>query len=139
MSRLTQDGAAELVSRDQILRRERGQGNICFPCSAGHEQDWQPYPVDPYSCYMCDRTYSWYVRAQSSSHGRLIVIYRQSSSLQLHLQYLVYGVDGIYVKKEECVPCKIQYSYYISIKIVLVYGTPVPASTVPPQPLPAPI
>ena len=21
---------------------------------ADHEQDWQPYPVDPYSCYMCD-------------------------------------------------------------------------------------
>ena len=28
------------VSRDQILRRERGQGNIHFPCSADHEQDW---------------------------------------------------------------------------------------------------
>ena len=28
---------------------ERGQGNINFPCSADHEQDWQPYPVDPYS------------------------------------------------------------------------------------------
>ena len=44
---------AEPVSRDQILRRERGQGNLHFPCSADHEQDWQPsYPVDPYSCYM---------------------------------------------------------------------------------------
>ena len=31
---------------DQILRRERGQGNINFPCSTDHEQDWQPYPVD---------------------------------------------------------------------------------------------
>ena len=30
MSRLTRDGTAELVSRDQILRRERGQGNIHF-------------------------------------------------------------------------------------------------------------
>ena len=28
-----------------------------FLCSADHEQDWQPYPVDPYSCYMCDHTY----------------------------------------------------------------------------------
>ena len=28
-----------------------GQGNIHFPCSADHEPDWQPYPVDPYSCY----------------------------------------------------------------------------------------
>ena len=36
MSRLTQDGTAEPVSRDQILRRERGQGNINFPCSADH-------------------------------------------------------------------------------------------------------
>ena len=52
MSRLTQDGTAEPVSRDQILRYERGQGNIHFPCSANHEQDWQPYPVDPYSCYV---------------------------------------------------------------------------------------
>ena len=52
MSRLTRDGTAETVSRDQILRRERGQRNIQFPCSADHEQDWQPYPVDPYSCYM---------------------------------------------------------------------------------------
>ena len=31
MSRLTRDGTAEPVSRDQILRRERGQGNIHFP------------------------------------------------------------------------------------------------------------
>ena len=57
MSRLTRDGAAEPVSRDQILRRERGQGNINFLCSADHEQDWQPYPVDPYSSYVCDHTY----------------------------------------------------------------------------------
>ena len=30
MSKLTQDGTAELVSRDQILRRKRRQGNIHF-------------------------------------------------------------------------------------------------------------
>ena len=59
MNRLTRDGTAEPVSRDQILRHARGQGNVHFPCSADHEQDWQPYPVDPYSatgiCY--DHTY----------------------------------------------------------------------------------
>ena len=49
MGRLTRDGTAEPVSRDQILRHARGQGNIHFSCSADHEQDWQPYPVDPYS------------------------------------------------------------------------------------------
>ena len=47
MNRVTRDGMAEPVSRDQILRRERGQQNVHFPCSADHEQDWQPYPVDP--------------------------------------------------------------------------------------------
>ena len=58
MSRLTRDGTAEPVLRDQILRRERGQGNIHFSCSADHEQDWQPFTwlVDPYSCDMCDHT-----------------------------------------------------------------------------------
>ena len=33
MSRLTRNGTAEPVSRDQILRRERRQGKIHFPCS----------------------------------------------------------------------------------------------------------
>ena len=46
MSRLTRDGTAESVSRDQILRHERGHENFHFSCSADHEQDWQPYPVD---------------------------------------------------------------------------------------------
>ena len=47
---MTRDGKAEPVSRDHILRRERGQGNINnLLCSADHEHDWQPYPVDPNS------------------------------------------------------------------------------------------
>ena len=57
MSRLTRDGTAEPVSRDQILRHARGEGNVHFPCSADHEQDWQPYPVDPYSAICDDHTY----------------------------------------------------------------------------------
>ena len=57
MSRLTRDGTAEPVSRDQIFRHARGQGSINFPCSADHEQDWQPYPVDPYSAICDDHTY----------------------------------------------------------------------------------
>ena len=52
MSRLVRDGTAEPVSRKQILRRDRGQGYINFPFSVDHAKDWQPYPVDPYSCYM---------------------------------------------------------------------------------------
>ena len=57
ISTLPRDGTAEPVSRDQILRHARGQGNIHFPCSADHEQDWQPYTVDPYSAICDDRTY----------------------------------------------------------------------------------
>ena len=57
MDRLTRDGTAEPVSRDQILRHVRGQGNIDFPFSADHEQDWQPYPVDPYSAICNDQAH----------------------------------------------------------------------------------
>ena len=59
MRRLAQDGTAEPLSRDQIVRAERGQGKNDLPCSADHEQDWQPYPVDPYFavCEM-DHTYT---------------------------------------------------------------------------------
>ena len=65
MSRLTRDGTAEPVSRDQILRHARGQGSIHFPCSADHEQDWQPYPVDPYSA-LCD-DHNTYIHTYSKS------------------------------------------------------------------------
>ena len=48
-STYTRDGTTKPVSRDQILRRERGQENIHFPFSVNHEEDWHPYTVDPYS------------------------------------------------------------------------------------------
>ena len=57
MSRLTRDGMAEPVSRDQILRHVQGQENMIFPCSADHEQDWQPFLVDPSSAICNDHTY----------------------------------------------------------------------------------
>ena len=70
MGRLARDGTAEPVSRDQILRHARGQGNAHFPCSADHEQDWRPYPVDPYSAICDDHTYihtqKTVIRAQST-------------------------------------------------------------------------
>ena len=52
------DGTAEPVSRDQLLRREQGQGNIHFHCSADHEQDLQPYTVHPYSAISDDHNIS---------------------------------------------------------------------------------
>ena len=56
MSRLTRDGTAGPVSRDQILRHA-GTGEYSFSLFSCHEQDWQPYPVDPYSALFDDHTY----------------------------------------------------------------------------------
>ena len=60
MSRLKRDGTAELNSQDQTLRREWGQGKSYFPCSADHEQDWQPYPVGAQSAESDDLTHTHY-------------------------------------------------------------------------------
>ena len=57
MSRLARDGTTDPVSLDQIITRKRGQGNIDFPLSADHEQDWQPDPIDPYSAISHDHTF----------------------------------------------------------------------------------
>ena len=71
MSRLTPDGTAEPVSRDQILRHARGQGNIHFPCPADHEQDWQPYPVDTLLYVMTMHTYIlWIPLPPPKKNGR---------------------------------------------------------------------
>ena len=56
MSRLTRDGTAERLARPNSQART-GTGEFFFPCSADHEQDWQPYPVDPYSAICDDHTY----------------------------------------------------------------------------------
>ena len=69
MSGLTRDGTAEPVSRDQILRHAGGEGNINFPCSADHEQDLQPYPVDPYSAiYVMTRYIYIYIHIHTYIH-----------------------------------------------------------------------
>ena len=49
MGRLTRNETAKPVSRDEVFRRGRRQGEKYLPCSAHHEQDWEPCPVDPYT------------------------------------------------------------------------------------------
>ena len=66
------DGTAEPVSRDQIFRHARGQGNIIFSCSADHEQDWQPYPVDPYSAICDDHTHTYIHTICMTIHAYLV-------------------------------------------------------------------
>ena len=75
MSRLTRDGTAKPVSRDQILRREREQGNINFPCSADHVQDWQPFPVDHILAVVCVIIYIYiHIRVDGTTVLLYIVI-----------------------------------------------------------------
>ena len=83
MSRLARDGTAEPVSRDQILRREWedhilrrewGQGeNIHFFCSPDHEQNWQHYPVDPYSA-MYAITVHTYIRLGRTLSDCIVIV-----------------------------------------------------------------
>ena len=73
---MTQDRTATPVSRDQILRRERGQGKIYTPCSVDHGQDWQPYTADSYSAVSHDHTYRQEranVPQGSSSNGYYLI------------------------------------------------------------------
>ena len=89
MSRLARDRTDDFVSQDQILGGERGQGNIIFSCSADHEQDWQPYPVDPYSAICDDHTYHNYffvlfggLKHRNTSHWGML---RRSGCVQIFL------------------------------------------------------
>ena len=92
---LFMDAAAELgknpVSNHQIQRKYRDEeadagrdcrtrlarpnsqartrtGKFHFPCSADHVQDWQPYPVDPYSCYSLCVTIHIYILPRVRRH-----------------------------------------------------------------------
>ena len=93
MSGLTRNGTAEPVSRDKILRHARGQGNIKFPCTADHEQDWQPYLVDAYSAICDDHTYiQWHRMTRMTGPDcvvmcNLINTYIHTYCLSLRLHY----------------------------------------------------
>ena len=92
MSRLTRDGTAEPVSRDQILRHARDQGNIVFPCSADHEQDWQPYSVDPYSAICDDHTYI-HTSEHPSAKGKNVQTFRWNHRLQIIQKKTLHGIQ----------------------------------------------
>ena len=70
MSALTLDGTTEPAREIKFSGANRGQGKNHFPCSAGHGQDWQPYPVDPYSAESVD-----YITLHHHSGGPLVLIF----------------------------------------------------------------
>ena len=82
MSGLTRGGTVESVSRDQVLRRERVQRKYYFSCSADHEQNWQPYPVDLHSAESADHNSD--VTATATSHT---AYYFFRCEAFLHLRY----------------------------------------------------
>ena len=93
MSRVTRDGTAEPASQDQILRRERGQGNNDFSCPADHEQDWQPYPVEyfPLLYVMTIHTYICVHKQQKSCTPR---VKAPVNSIYVLLVYLQLPVEA---------------------------------------------
>ena len=71
---------AEPTSRDQIVRRERGQGKRVFSCSADNEKDGQPYAVDLYTASSKhDDLYT-----ASSKHDDLQTASSKHDDLQIH-------------------------------------------------------
>ena len=96
MSRLTRDGTAEPISREQILRRERGQGRNHFPFSADHEQDWQPYPVVPYSYCMCDYPYTHTYIARVRIHQvRLLILLAVNSTGKMNICLSLFAPENL--------------------------------------------
>ena len=82
MSRLTRYGTAKSVSRNQIFRRERGQG--IFPWSAEHVNRIGNLPVDLYSaiCYDNNKTCQYSSSSTNISY--------------LNILHIVVGVGKIY-------------------------------------------
>ena len=58
------DGLTRLARPNS--QAQMGSKKYNFPCSADDEQDWQPYPVDPYSGIYEDRTY---IHTYTIAHG----------------------------------------------------------------------
>ena len=51
------DAVAE-SGRNPVRKHQIQSRNSRFPCSADHEQDWQPYPANPYSAACDGHTYT---------------------------------------------------------------------------------
>ena len=83
---LTRDRTAKPNSRDQILRRERGQGKFRFPCSPAHKQDCRLIPnllkvMEHTNTHVVSsnilnhKTYSRFVQLSTKINAALNIIY----------------------------------------------------------------
>ena len=78
------DGWTRLARPNSQART--GTRKYYFPCLAYHEQDWQPYPVDPYSAICDDHTYITYIH--SSPEGGTIILVILCTMYSHHLGQL---------------------------------------------------
>ena len=125
MSRLTRDGTAEPVSRDQSIRRERRQGNIHFSCLADSEQDWQAYPVVPYFCYMCDYTYIHHTYSCRRVHSHIFALLYNSNGFRGTVLYDPYTrVRGRRRCLDRGCPARLLGNYEHSDSKPQLYGLP---------------
>ena len=100
------------LARPKFLART-GQGNIIFPCSADHEQDWPPYPVDPYSCYVC---YNDHTCMHASREPHAVIFFYSLNNIAVYFLYAEYVVPGVYVFLPKGVfpPCDYRLDFDIS-------------------------
>ena len=124
MSRLTRDGTAEPVSRDQILRHARGQGNIIFPVQLTtsrignltrliHNTLLYVMTIHTYI-----HTYNYIIR-QAGTPDKDKYKRRDKLGLQLNLLHSVYdrmgvGEGNLQVKRCKCSDYGVYNSHYIS-------------------------
>ena len=89
-SRLTRDGTAQPVSRDQILRRERGQGDNNFSCSASHEQDLATLPGWSILLLCVMTIHTYYVWPYRRSIHTVVLVLSNMPSFK------IFSCDGIF-------------------------------------------
>ena len=99
------------VSRDQILRREQGQEKYNFPCSAEHKQDWQPYPVDPYSPGLADQQWVTIIRG-FWRHAATVPAFVKIEAICGNVVY-VFDLTLVPAKNRACAQALKRYQKYV--------------------------
>ena len=118
MGRLRRDGTVEPVYRNQILRHEWGHGNVHFPCSAGHEQDWKPYPVDPYSDICDDHTHTRAKKAGNVEKHYHRQLRGFESEIHISPKFSAGFASVVITRGRKCPPLSNRYFHFRSMPLI---------------------
>ena len=94
-----------------------GTGEYYFSCSADHEQDWQPYHVDPYSAICDDKTYNIHTYlspARKIMHLTLKLHYKTPVITRTGL-FVLFFTSKLFIR---CQHVNTPHSKYFYIKLV---------------------